>query len=155
MTKVRMNIDLLDYRQDMKEALRQVVQYNYIEGVRRPEREPTKWAPRLFLEDVLPPPEIQFISLFDYEGQGDDFIGVDAYHEFGIASMRITIHDDQGCLIETGDAEPYEDRPNLWWFFPEVLIPLGTKVIVHVTAMDCMGGIGTRCERKTLGEDDW
>ena len=32
-------------------------------------------------------------------------------------------------------------------------VSLGTSVIVHVTAMDCMGGIGTRWIGKTLGED--
>ncbi len=154
MTKVLMNIDLLDYQQDMKETLRQVVQYNYVDGVRRPERVDTG-EQRLVLEDVLPPPEIQLISLHAYEGQGDDFIGIDAYHEFGIASMRVTIHDDQGKRIEDGNAYPYDDQPNLWWFLPEVHVPLGTKVIVRVTAMDCMGGIGTRWTRKTLGEEDW
>ncbi len=154
MTKVLMIRGLLEYRQDMKESLRQVVQYNYGQGIRRPERVDVGER-HLRLEEVLPPPEIQLISLYDYTGQGDDFIAVDAYHEFGIHSMRITIHDDQGDLIEDGDAYPYDDNPNLWWFFPEVQIPLGTKVIVRVTAMDCMGGIGTSQARRTLGEDDW
>lgn len=152
MTKVMITPDLLVYRQEMKDGLRQVVQHNYIQGVRRPERLDFG-EPRLLLEDVLPPPEIQLISLYDYEGQGDDFIGVDAYHDFGIACMRITIHDDQGNRIEEGNAYPYEDQPNLWWFFPEVGVPLGTKVVVHVTAMDCMGGIGRGWERKTMGEE--
>ena len=148
-----MNIYLLDYQQEMKETLRQAVQYNYVQGVRRPERaDPLQ--PRLHLEEVLPPPEIQLIALYDYDGQGDDFIGIIAYHEFGIHSMRITIHDDQGNLIEAGDAYPYDDNPNLWSFFPEVRVPLGTPVTVHVTAMDCIGGIGRGWERKTLGEDE-
>ena len=72
------------------------------------------------MEDVLPPPEIQLISLDASEGQGDDFIGVDAYHDFGIAAMHITILDSQGNRIEDGDACPYTDHPTLWWFFPEV-----------------------------------
>jgi hypothetical protein len=152
MTKVLMNVNLLDYQQEMKESLRQVVQYNYIEGVRRPERVDLQ-QPRLFLEDVLPPPAIELISLDAYEGQGDDFIGVDAYHDFGIAAMHITILDDQGNRIEAGDAYPYEDHPNLWWFFPEVRMPLGTSLIVHVTAVDCIGGVGTCWIGKTLGED--
>lgn len=154
MTKVLRNINLLEYQQDMKESLRQVVQYNYVQGIRRPERVDFG-EPHLRLEEVLPPPEIQLISLFDYTGQGDDFIGVDAYHEFGIHSLRITIHDDLGNRIEAGDAYPYDDNPNLWWFFPEVRVPLGTKIVVRVTALDCMGGIGTRQAMKTLGEDEW
>lgn len=154
MTKVRMNIDLLEYRQDMKQTLRRVVQHNYVQGVRRPEQIDTGEL-RLYLADVLPPPEIQLIALHAYEGQGDDFIGVDAYHEFGIASMKIKILDAKGHLIEDGHAYPYDDYPNLWWFFPEVRVPLGEAVTVHVTAMDCMGGLSTRWVRKTLGEDEW
>jgi hypothetical protein len=69
MTKILMHPHLLEYRQDMKETLRQVVQYNYVEGVRRPERVDLR-EPRLFLEDVLPPPQIELISLYDYGGQG-------------------------------------------------------------------------------------
>ncbi len=162
MTKVLIKSDLLSYQQDMKESLRQVIQHNYVKGVRQPERVDVG-VRRLFLEDVLQPPEIELVSLFDYTGQGDDFkaphrfcgVGIDANHEFGIHSMRITIHDDQGNVVESGDAYPYDNNPNLWWFFPEVRVPLGTSVIVHVTAMDCMGGIGRGWERKTLGEDEW
>ena len=53
------------------------------------------------MEDVLPPPEIQLISLDASEGQGDDFIEVDAYHDFGIAAMHITILDSQGNRSRT------------------------------------------------------
>jgi hypothetical protein len=48
-----------------------------------------------------------------------------------------------------------DDNPNLSWFFPDVRVPLGTKVIVRVTAMDCMSGIGTGQASKTLGEVEW
>lgn len=51
-----MHTHLLDYRQDMKETLRQVVQYSYVGGVRRAER--VDMRPRFFLEDVLPLPEV-------------------------------------------------------------------------------------------------
>ena len=146
-----MHVNLLEYQQDMKEALRQVVQHNYIKGIQGPERLDLRER-RLVLEDVLPPPEIQLISLDLYEGQGDDFIGIDAYHEFGIDLMQVTILDDQGNLIEEGGADPYEDRPNLWSFFPEVHVPLGTSVIAHVTAIDCLGGVGRRWIKKMLGE---
>jgi hypothetical protein len=129
------------------------VQYNYIGGVRRPERvDPMR--PCFPREDLLPPPEIQLIALHAYQGQGDDFIGISAYHDFGIAWMSVSIRDDQGRLIEEGDASPYDNPPDLWWFLPEVRVPLGTPVTVRVTAVDCMGGLGTGSVRKTLGEDD-
>ena len=72
----------------MQETLRQVVQYTFVGGVPRPERVDLR-RPRLFLEDVLPPPEIELISLFDYEGQGDDFIGIDAKREINPDKWRL------------------------------------------------------------------
>lgn len=95
------------------------------------------------------------ILLDAYEGQGDDFIGVVAYHDFGIHSMYITIRDGEGKLIENGEMSPYPENPDLWEYLPKARSPLGTKVIVQVTAMDCMGGIGRGWVRKILGEDEW
>jgi hypothetical protein len=147
MTKVLMNIDLLEYQLVMKEALRQVIQENYIGGIREAQRV----EPPLAQEDLLPPPYIVHLGLEAYEGQGDDFIGIVASHDFGIYSMHITILDDRGNLIENGEASPYPENPELWEFLPTARVPLGTPVTVHVTAIDCMDGIGRRWERKTLG----
>ncbi len=156
MTKVLMNVDLLDYRQDMKEGLRQVLQYQHIQGVRRPERV-YPLQPDLHQQEVLPPPAIELIFADEYNGQDpeEDYIAAQVYHDFGIACMHITICDDRGNLIESGPMEPFPFDLQHWDYLPSVPVPLGTKVIVHVTATDCMGGVTTRSVRRTLGEEDW
>jgi hypothetical protein len=149
MTKVLMNTDLLAYRQRMKETLRQVVQQNSIAGIRQAE-----WAePVLAQKDLLPPPCILAISLEGYKGEGDDLIGIWVDHDFGIASLHVTIRDLLGNTIEKGDAYPFSESAELWWFFPVVCVPCGTVVTVEVTAMDCMGNVARWWKSKTLGEE--
>jgi hypothetical protein len=147
MTKVFMNMDLLAYRLEMKETLRQVLGQNYITGAPQPFVAETVLAQ----EHLLPPPAIGFILLDGYTGQGDDYIALTASHDFGIHSMRITIVDDSGFVIETGEMWPFLEDPNAWEYLPQVCVPFGTSVTVHITAMDCMGGIGRACERKITG----
>ena len=150
MTKVLMNMDLLAYQLGMKEDLRQVLVQNTITGAPQPYLAETVFAQK----HVLPPPCIGFIALDGYLGQGDDYIGFTASHDFGIHSMRITILDDRGHVIESGEAVPMLEDPNVWEYLPQACVPAGTSVTVHVTAFDCMGGIGRGWERKTLGEEE-
>ena len=153
MTKVLMNSDLLACQVYMKESLRQVVQYNFIDGVPQPERVDLEAC--LILEEVPPPPDIELITLDAYEGQApeQDYIAAQVYDDFGIACVHITICDDQGSVIESGEMIPSPNNPNFWEYPPVVRVPLGTNVIVTVTAMDCMGGIGTRRVGKTMGKE--
>jgi hypothetical protein len=141
-------MDLLAYRLEMKDALLQVLMQNYITGAPQP------YVAETVLEQkhLLPPPYIGFICLDGYHGQGNDYIGLVASHDFGIHSMRITIVDDHGHVIESDEAFPMLEDPNIWEYVPQVCVPPGTSVTVHVTAFDCMGGIGRGWERKTMGE---
>ena len=50
---------------------------------------------------------------------------------------------------------PLQEDPTLWGFLPKALVPAGSEVIAHVTALDCIGSIGRAWQRKTIGEDDW
>jgi hypothetical protein len=154
MTKVLMSVDLLAYRQEMKDALRQVVQYNYIGGVRQAEQVPWVELP-LARKDLLPSPDILLITLDAYEGQDpeQDFIAAEVCNHFGIASVHITIWDDQGNRIEGGEMSPFPNSSAFWEYLPTVCVPLGTDVIAQVTAMDCMGAIATRWIGKTMGEE--
>ena len=112
MTKVWMSPYFLEYQWGMKDALRQVIQENYIGGVREAER----GVPVLSLEHLLPVPRIMCISLHAYEGQEDDFIGIVAHHDFGIHAMHITILDEDGNRIECGEASPFSYDPELWGY---------------------------------------
>jgi hypothetical protein len=150
MTKVRMNTDLLAYQHRMKKSLQQVVQQNSIAGIRQAE-----WAePVLAQKDLLPPPCILAISLEGYKGEGDDLIGIWVDHDFGIASLHVTILDRDGNTIEKGDAYPFSESAELWWFLPVVCVPCGTTVHVEVIARDGMGNVARWWKGKTMGEKE-
>jgi hypothetical protein len=150
MTKVLMSTGLLAYQRRMKETLRQVVQQNSIAGIHQAE-----WAETVLAQkDLLPPPCILAISLEGYKGEGDDLIGIWVDHDFGIASMHVTIRDLQGNTIEKGDAYPFSESTELWWFFPVVCIPHNTAVTVEVTAMDGIGSVARWRKGKTMGEEE-
>lgn len=91
---------------------------------------------------LLPPPSVGLIFLEGYHGQGDDYIGVVAAHDFGIHSMCITVLDDRGCVLESGEMWPLPQDPNGWEYLPEARVPPGTAVTVHVTAMRGLHGLG-------------
>jgi hypothetical protein len=150
MTKVLMNANLLTYQRGMVDALRQIIQHNYITGA----PQPYLAYPPFTQERLLAPPSIGFISLDGYLGQGDDYIVLVASHDFGMHSMHITILDDGGHVIETGAMWPFPGDPNGWEYVPTVQVPPGTSVTVHITAIDCMGGIGRGWEKKTMGDDE-
>jgi hypothetical protein len=147
MTKVLMNHHLLAYRQEMQETLRQAMQQKLAPQA--------AWAePVLGQNDLLPPPCILALSLEGYKGRDDDLIGIWVDHDFGIARLHITIRDLQGKWIESGDAYPFSENAELWWYLPAVCVPMGTSVIVEATARDGMGGVGKWWKRKTVGERD-
>jgi hypothetical protein len=151
MTKVRINVNFLAYRLKIRDSLREFVIRNYISGATQPYVAKTPLAQ----EDVLAPPSIGFIILDGYRGQGDDYIDLAVSHDFGLHALHITIMDDQGNVIESDEASPYLTDPNLWEYLPQARVPSGTKVIVQVTAIDHMGGVGMRREEKTMGEQEF
>ena len=152
MTKVFVHPDLLAYQQGMKEILRQVVQYHFVDGVPQPERVDLEAC--ILREDVLPPPEIEliFVNTYQEEEGEQDCITAQVYTDFGPASVHVAIRDDKGNRIESGEMCPFPNHPGLWDYLPGIRVPRGTDVIVEVTAMDYMGGIGTRWVGHTMGE---
>ncbi len=153
MTKVFMHPDLLAYQQGMKEILRQVVRYNFVDGVPQPElMDPESCIQR---EDVMPPPDIELIFVDTYqEEEGEqDYISAQVYTDFGPAWVHIAIRDDKGNPIESGEMCPFPNQSNLWDYLPNVRVPRGTEVIMEVTAMDCLGGVGRRQVGHTMGEE--
>ncbi len=148
MTKVRMTVNLLAYRLAMRDALRQEVQ-SCIAGA--PQSYATR--PPFTQKHLLAPPSIGCISLENYLGRDDDYIVFMVSHDFGIRSMCVTILDEHGEVIESGEASPFREDPNGWDYSPQADVPPGTSVTVQITAVDNMGGIGRIWARKTMGED--
>lgn len=149
MTKALMNLNLTVYRQAVKEALRQVIHESFIDGIRRGEQV----EPLMAEAELLPPPSITTVTLEGYQGREGDFISIATPHDFGIHAMHVTILDDWGERIEGGDAIPCPDDRSVWAFLPTVRVPAGTSVVVQVTAMDRIGGVGRYWAGKTMGEE--
>ena len=148
MTKVMMNHHLLSYRQGMQENLHQAIQHKHIADTPQ-----IAWAEAVLAQkDLLPPPCILAISLEGYKGESDDLIGIWVDHDFGIARMHVTIRDLQDNRIERGDAYPFSENAELWWYLPSICVPPGAAVIVEVTARDGMGGVSKWWKSKTMGE---
>ena len=138
MTKVYFASSVLDYRQDMAETVRQVIQEKFIAGVKTfTSRDPLLSGP-----DLLPPPRIEVIELNFYQGQVDDEIMLWISSDFGLARVGVVIMDEQGNVIERGEAEPFSESAEYWSYVAEVPVPSGTFVIVQAAAIDCLGGVG-------------
>jgi hypothetical protein len=146
MTKLSNAEDILYYQIEMALIVRQVIQKQFIDGVRISKRA----APPLLQMGMLPPPGIVGIDLSIYEGREEDVILINTSANFGVEIVQVTIHDRHGNVIEEGEAmeEPYGSGS--WAYFAEVSIPSGTSVIVHVNASDCLGGVGARRAEKII-----
>ena len=143
MTKVILSESLLDYRREMAEIVRQTVKENYIAGVKTfhsGERFPAQ-------VDLLPPPKIEMIELTSYKGQVGDLILLATSDDFGMMNLHVVIQDDQGNLIESGDAAQFEDCSDCWDYMATASLPSGTSVIVSAVATDCLWGVGSFSER--------
>lgn len=58
--------------------------------------------------------------------------------------------DEQGKLIERGNATEWPDEPNRWGYLTKAPVPSGTSVNVYATAIDVLGGVGTLSEWITV-----
>jgi hypothetical protein len=142
---------MLEYRQAIADLARQCIQSRHIAGVKTY----TGKDPSLAQVDLLPPPRIEMIHLMIYEGHVDDLIMLATSDDFGIENVHVVIMDDQGTIIESGDAEPWPVDPGLWNYMTIAAVPSGTSVIVSAAATDRLGGVGVRSERITVNDHTW
>jgi hypothetical protein len=146
MTKVILSPSLRDYRREIAEIVRQTVKENYIAGVKTfysRERFPAQ-------VDLLPPPKIEMIEVTTYKGQVDDLILFATSDDFGMANLHVVIQDDQGNLIESGDAAQFDDSPDCWDYMATASVPSGTSVIISAVATDCLWGVGSLSTRMRI-----
>ena len=149
MTKVWINEYFLAYQKGMVEFVRQIVKEKYIAGVRPDSREEPPWV----LSDLLPPPKVESIDLDFYEGGLNDFISIYTSDDFGIVNLFLTMTDESGNLIESGNAVEWPEQPNRWAFFTQVHVHPVISVTVQAFAIDGFGAMSSRSERKTLNHD--
>ena len=139
MTKILIDAFGIALRKQMAETVTEILLTKHITGVRVsgcPE-------PPLAQLHLMPPPTIDMIDLTIYTGNVDDLILLATSDLFGIRNLHVTIQDDRGNVIESGDAFEEPLGSGVWNYFADVAVPSGTRVIVHAAATDCLGGVGT------------
>lgn len=142
MTKVLINNFFLAYQRGMEEFIRKIVKEKYIAGVKSGGHGEPSWI----TPDLLPPPKIESLDLDFYEGRVDDFISIYTSDDFGIVNIFITIQDENGNLIESGNAFDWPEQPNRWAYLTSVPVPDGTPVTVQVAVIDGLGGMSGTSE---------
>jgi hypothetical protein len=146
MTKVYVTQSILDYRQEMADLVRQTIKEKFIAGVKAPRR----GEPLFFQADLLPPPLIERFDLELYEGNDNDLIQIYTCDDFGTANVHVIVTDDQGNLIEAGDAEESSEGSGYWGHITTVSVPAGTPVTVYAAALDSLWGLGALSTSLTI-----
>ena len=139
MTKVLIDAFGIAYRRKNAEDVCEILMGKHIAGVTArgcPE-------PPLAQLHLMPPPVIDMMDLTIYEGNVNDLILLAASDLFGIGNIHVTISDEQGNVIESGDAFEEPVGSGIWNYFANVAVPSGATVIVHAAAIDSLGGVGT------------
>ena len=146
MTKVFIDAFGIAYRKQIAETVCEIIMGRHIAGVTArgcPE-------PPLSQVNLMPPPMIEIIDLTIYEGNVNDLILLAASDLFGIWNVHLTISDDQGNIVESGDAVEEPVGSGIWKYFANIAIPSSTSVIVHAAATDSLGGVGTLRTGRTI-----
>jgi len=146
MTKVILTQSLFNYRRGMVELVRQTVRESYIAGVKTYRSLESVLA----LPHLLPSPKVELIELLDYHGQIGDPIFFATSDDFGMSNLYVVIRDDQGHVIESGDAAQFDDCSDCWDYRATVSVPSGTSVTVYAIATDSLWGAGALSARLTL-----
>jgi hypothetical protein len=146
MTKVFLNPFLLQYQQDIVDLANECIKKKHIDGVKSMD----SGEPVLAQANLLPPPRIEYIDLLDYDGKLHDLILLLVSDDFGLGNVHVSIKDDKGTVIESGDAFACRDNPDIWNYFTSVPVPSGTSLTVYVMATDHLGGVGTLSEDTTI-----
>lgn len=146
MTKVILTGYLQAYRRAMPKIVSRIIRESFIEGVK-------VWSPSeppLTQPGLLPPPCIEAIELKFYQGQIDNMILMAVSGHFGVGNVYVTLYDQAGKQIESGDAVPDPEYSGCWTYLTITRLPSGTNVTVHAAATDRLGGVGLRRAGKTI-----
>jgi len=99
------------------------------------------------IADFFNAPVIDTIDLSAYNGQAGDIVRISARDDFGVAAVHVSITDNSGESIESGNAVAAAGG---WVYTTKEVVNAGTNVIVHVVATDRPGGTGVSSSAKTL-----
>jgi len=96
------------------------------------------YAYLMAVSDWFHPPEIEEVDLSEYHGKKGDLISIEAYDRVMVKRVSVSILDEEGNEVETGEAQ----SPNGWMWNYTATVAVGTgEVSVVVTAEDLPGNV--------------
>jgi hypothetical protein len=100
------------------------------------------------IADFFNAPVIHHVDVFGYSGNIGDTISILASDDFGVAKVHVAISDDQGNMIENGEAVETAAGSGQWHYTATVQ---GQPVVkIQVVAMDRPGGTAVMNVNKTF-----
>ncbi len=158
MIKVRLSPLMLEYRQMMKhqvneardEKLRLLAQAGMVIEdfpIRKDLPAPAKAG-------LLTHPKIKisWADIYLRNGETDGLIQFNTSDEFGIEYIYVTLRDEAGNLLESGDAMRNEVCDGHWGYMPSEPFTIGTTVTVRAVAIDALGGLSVASKKCTVYE---
>jgi hypothetical protein len=97
--------------------------------------------------DFFNAPVIDDVTLASYHGQAGDVIHIVARDDFDLASVHVSISEEGGNAIESGNAELVTGG---WEYTATQNVPPGTTVNILVVATDRPGGTSVTTLSKTV-----
>jgi hypothetical protein len=104
----------------------------------------------LTVADFFNAPSVDLVDLSGYTGAAGDGIVVQASDDFDVASVSLSLTDDGGNPIESGQAVETPPESGRWVYTATAAVPTGTTVRIVVTAADRPGGQAQAEEEKVV-----
>lgn len=105
---------------------------------------------------LLTPPWIEALLPKFYlreDGEIEGIITIVTSDLFGIASIVVSMRDEAGNIMESGDAMLDENWLGFWTYLPSIAPGVGTSLVVRAVATDGLGGLSIAEESVTLTEE--
>jgi len=156
MIKVRLSPLILEYRQMMEQQVHEVRDEKLwisAQAEMAIEYFPIRMdIPAPAKAGLLTHPKIEFSSVDIYlrKGETDGLIQINTSDEFGIEYIYVTLRDEAGNLLESGDAMRDEICDGHWGYMPCEPLTIGTTVTVRAVALDALGGLSVAYEKCTV-----
>jgi len=102
------------------------------------------------VSDFLKRPSLEALDLSEYTGQTGDPIYFMTNDNGGVANALVTISDEDGTVLESGEASEVDPGMGYWMYTTQCAIPGGILVLINVKVSDRPGNIAEVTDQKAL-----
>lgn len=104
----------------------------------------------LTIADFFNAPVIDTLDVTLYNRQAGDLITISARDDVGVASVQVSITNEQLAPIESGYAVETAEGSGRWVYTATTAIPADTNVLVKAVAADRPGGTAVKSQTKNF-----